>query len=141
MGATGSDGRFAIFPDLQSGTRALGALLSSYNRRGFNTIDSIVNRYAPGHENNTEAYSNYLAKSMGVKRDQPLGAQHLNSLVGGVSLYESKFNPMDHGVVLQQSNTVTIHGATDPVATGKAVGDSQQRVNADLTRNLRGAIR
>lgn len=141
MGAIGSDGRFAIFPDLQTGTQALATLMSSYQRRGFNTIDKIVGRYAPPKENNVNAYGNFLAGQLGVSRDQPLGMDSLNKLVGGISLYESKFNPLAQGVVINQTNTTTIQGNSDPALAGRAVTDAQQRANADITRNLKGAIR
>lgn len=141
MGATGSDGRFAIFPDLQTGTQALASLMSSYQRRGFNTIDKIVSRYAPAHENNTGAYGNFLAQQLGVGRDQQLGAAHMNKLVGGISLYESRFNPLEQGVVINQTNNTTIQGNSDPALAGRAVTDAQQRANADITRNLKGAVR
>lgn len=141
MGATGSDGRFAIFPDLQTGTNALSQLMRSYQRRGFNTIDKIVGRYAPAHENNTSAYGNFLSNQLGVGRDQPLGADSLNKLVGGISLYESRFNPLEQGVVIHQSNTTTIQGNSDPALAGRAVADAQQRANADLVRNMKGATR
>lgn len=141
MGAIGSDGRFAIFPDLQTGTNALAQLMSSYQRRGFNTIDKIVKRYAPPRENNTAAYGDFLAGQLGVGRGDVLGAGQLNNLVGGISLYESKFNPLSQGVVINQTNTTTVHGNSDPDLAGRAVTDAQQRANADITRNLKGAIR
>lgn len=141
MGAIGSDGRFAIFPDLQTGTQALASLMGSYQRRGFNTIDKIVSRYAPAHENNTGAYGNFLAQQLGVGRDQQLGAAHMNKLVGGISLYESRFNPLEQGVVINQTNNTTIQGNSDPALAGRAVTDAQQRANADITRNLKGAVR
>lgn len=141
MGAIGSDGRFAIFPDLQTGTQALASLMGSYQRRGFNTIDKIVGRYAPPRENNTAAYGDFLAGQLGVGRGDVLGAGQLNNLVGGISLYESKFNPLSQGVVINQTNTTTVHGNSDPDLAGRAVTDAQQRANADITRNLKGAIR
>ena len=38
-------------------------------------------------------------------------------------------------------NTFNINGAGDPMAVGGAVASQQQRVNADLTRNLQRGIR
>lgn len=141
MGAIGTDGRFAVFPDMQTGTQALAALMGSYQRRGFNTIDKIVGRYAPAHENNTGAYGNFLAGQLGVGRDQTLGSEHMNKLVGGISLYESRFNPLENGVVINQTNTTTIQGNSDPALAGRAVTDAQQRANSDITRNLKGVVR
>ena len=52
-GATGSDGRFAIFPSMQAGQDAQASLLMGYMAQGNNTISKIVSKWAPGNENNT----------------------------------------------------------------------------------------
>lgn len=40
---------------------------------------------------------------------------------------------------VQQQTSITVQGSADPQATGRAVASEQNRVNFDLTRNLRGA--
>lgn len=42
---------------------------------------------------------------------------------------------------VQQKTDIHIQGGADPQATGRAVAREQGRVNADMTRNLRGATR
>ena len=54
-GATGTDGRFAIFPDAGTGRAALDALLASPAYAGLST-DQIIQKYAPSTENDTGAY-------------------------------------------------------------------------------------
>ena len=57
-GATGSDGRFAIFPDDATGMAALDALLSSKNYKDL-SIDQKVSKYLgndPKDNNNPSAY-------------------------------------------------------------------------------------
>ena len=54
-GATGSDGRFAIFPDAEHGFNALNALLSSPAYRGL-TVAQAIAKYAPANENDTQNY-------------------------------------------------------------------------------------
>lgn len=71
-GAIGSDGRFAIFPDAETGSRAMDALLESYGRRGFDTVAEIINRWAPPSENNTSAYAKTVASRLGVGVNDPL---------------------------------------------------------------------
>jgi len=54
-GATGSDGKFAIFPDAEHGFTALQILLHTsgyYN----DTIEGAISKYAPSNENNTQTY-------------------------------------------------------------------------------------
>lgn len=44
------------------------------------------------------------------------------------------------GIQLHQTNTISVTGGGDPVATGRAVEGAISRSNADLTRNLEGAV-
>lgn len=66
-GYVGSDGRFARFETADHGLAAIDALLASYGKRGFNTPEAIINRWAPPTDNNpTRAYSAYVAEGLGV---------------------------------------------------------------------------
>ena len=66
-GYSGSDGRFARFESAENGMAAIDALLSSYGRRGFDSPDAIINRWAPPSDNNpTRNYSAYVAEGLGV---------------------------------------------------------------------------
>jgi hypothetical protein len=59
-GATGTDGRFAIFPDSATGFAAMRALLlSAY--RGL-TIQQALNKYAPPVENDTNTYLEHVCE-------------------------------------------------------------------------------
>lgn len=72
-GYAGSDGRFARFDSAENGLAAIDALLSSYGRRGFNTPEAIINRWAPPSDNNpTSNYSAYVAEGLGVQPNVPL---------------------------------------------------------------------
>lgn len=67
MGATGSDGRFAVFPDEQTGRRAQEKLIfegDSYRNR---TLSDAINRYAPPGENDTRRYQREVLASVGGK--------------------------------------------------------------------------
>lgn len=67
------DTEFAEFDTPVSGLRALMVLLLTYYRKyGLDTVDSIINRFAPPHENATDHYAWSVAKRMGVKRGQRL---------------------------------------------------------------------
>ena len=54
-GATGSDGRFAIFPSLDAGYSAMRALFEAPSYKGL-TVAAALNRWAPAVENNTNHY-------------------------------------------------------------------------------------
>lgn len=44
------------------------------------------------------------------------------------------------GVQIAQTTTIHVSGASDPAATGRAVAGEQNRVNADITRNVQLAM-
>lgn len=54
-GATGSDGRFAIFPDADTGFAAMRLLFQAPSYVGL-TVAQAIERWAPSTENNTNAY-------------------------------------------------------------------------------------
>lgn len=54
-GATGADGRFAKFPDDETGFRAMAALLDGPLYLGL-TIEQAISKWAPPNENDTGAY-------------------------------------------------------------------------------------
>ena len=64
-GATGSDGRFAIFPTEEQGRMAQDALLKSKNYASLSLSDAIK-RYAPSNENDPKSYANQIMKATGI---------------------------------------------------------------------------
>ena len=65
-GQIGNSHGFCSFISMEYGCRAALVLLRSYIRRGFNTIELIVNRWAPPTENNTEKYISFVAERTGI---------------------------------------------------------------------------
>lgn len=62
-----SDGAFCVFTDAHFGLRALAKLIRNYNKYyGLRTISSIINRFAPDNENNTDAYIKSVSKATGI---------------------------------------------------------------------------
>lgn len=76
------DPAFVEFETPVLGLRALMILLLTYYRRyGLDTVDSIINRYAPPHENATDHYAYAVARRMGVRRQQRLHLPDPETLV------------------------------------------------------------
>jgi hypothetical protein len=76
-GYAGSDGRFAKFESPDAGRNAQVALLDSYAKRGFDTVEKVVGRWAPPGENDTGAYIRTVAGKLGVdprEKVQDIGA-------------------------------------------------------------------
>lgn len=76
QGQVGSDGRFCIFQDDKYGFRAATRVLRSYQKRGINTIQSIVHTFAPSHENDSDHYANMVAKWSGYDKNKMLDVRN-----------------------------------------------------------------
>lgn len=70
-GAIGTDGRFAIFPDIATGFNAMAGLLSTNVYQSL-TIEGAINRYAPSSENNVENYLKSIERQTGFVRSTPM---------------------------------------------------------------------
>jgi hypothetical protein len=68
-----SDKAFKKFKSMKYGFRAMTALLHSYIDNGYNTVDKILNRYAPSSDgNNPDRYAKSVIKLANVDRNQVL---------------------------------------------------------------------
>lgn len=70
---TDDDPEFEEFDTPEMGIRALAKVLLAYNKRyGIRTVRGYITRWAPGNENNTEAYIRSVADRMGVGDVEPI---------------------------------------------------------------------
>ena len=65
QGAIGYAGGFAVFPDAETGMRAICTLLKSDSYKNL-TISQAISKYAPPHENDTASYNMNLQKLTGM---------------------------------------------------------------------------
>ena len=70
MGATGSDGRFAIFPDYKTGRNAQEKLLFEGKNYKDLTLGQAIGRWAPGSENNVPAYLKAMGGDNGMRMSE-----------------------------------------------------------------------
>ncbi|MFB0770361.1 structural protein [Proteus cibi] len=67
LSAQQTDKDFCQFVSPEYGIRAIYKLLQTYqNRDKLNTVEKIIDKYAPPNENNTTGYINRAAKDIGV---------------------------------------------------------------------------
>lgn len=72
-GQTGHDGSFARFESAAYGFRAAYKLLMTYrDNYHLTSINDIVSRWAPEHENDSDAYASYLADKLNKWRFTPV---------------------------------------------------------------------
>jgi hypothetical protein len=93
-GYTGNSGGFATFSTPQAGIAAQEKLLqSAYVGRGFNTIDKIINRYAPqGPENSAASvnnYKRYISQQTGIDINTPIGAGQIPAVAQAMREFET----------------------------------------------------
>lgn len=68
-----TDPSFCQFVSPEYGIRAIYKLLQTYQKKyELNTVESIIDRYAPPNENNTTGYINRAAKDIGVSVNEPI---------------------------------------------------------------------
>jgi hypothetical protein len=73
---------FSMFANKWSGLAAMRRLLINYIDRGFNTIDKIINRYAPATDNNKPAqYIDFVVKKSGIAADRKLVPADLEKII------------------------------------------------------------
>ncbi len=94
-----SDKSFVEFVSPTYGVRALmKILLTYYFKYGLDTVESILNRYAPPCENATDSYAYHVAKLLGVKRRQRIEVSTHKTLVmlsKAIVLHENGKSPKD----------------------------------------------
>lgn len=91
------DPSFVQFDSMAWGVRAMGKTLMNYGKlHGLFTVEKIINRWAPPHDNNpTEAYVNFVARRVGVAPDDILDLspdEDLAPLVAAIARFENGYD-------------------------------------------------
>jgi hypothetical protein len=118
-GYAGASGGFATFNTPEEGILAQENLLrTAYVGKGFNTIDKIVNRYAPpGPENSAASvanYKQYIAQRTGLDITAPITAAQVPAVAAAMREFETGNKP-GRGAA----------GAPAPTAEPKTVDQAQ----------------
>ena len=90
MRAEQTDNDFVQFVDPKYGFRAMTRILRNYQRRGLLTLREMINTYAPAHENDSDAYTRFVANRLQVNPDQELDLErHLFPLLKAIAVFEN----------------------------------------------------
>ena len=107
-----SDGRFCRFVGPEWGIRAIAKVIRNYAKRdgtqgvggkGIDTVQEIINRWAPPVENDTGAYVSQVAKVVGVSPTEPLNLEDDNTmakLVTAIIRHENGVQPYPADLIL-----------------------------------------
>lgn len=94
-----TDPRFVVFTDAVFGLRALMCLLLNYHRKfGLDSVESILNRFAPPHENATDHYIAAVSQDLQVTRRQRLNLEKQATLIAlsrAIVRHENGMSPND----------------------------------------------
>lgn len=69
LSTTQTDKSFDQFISPEYGIRALIKILKSYHKKGYDSVEEVINRWAPPVENDTGAYVKAVANALGVDKD------------------------------------------------------------------------
>lgn len=72
--------RFAKFKNPAFGFRATAKILRSYARQGYTTLEQMINRFAPSHENNTNLYAKNVSDWTGIAQNQVVNVNNNDEL-------------------------------------------------------------
>lgn len=99
------DKRFAAFISPEYGIRAICKLLRTYNKKyKIKTITGIINRYAPSHENPTDAYIKNIALWTGFKPKETLDLSDVDvlaQLAKAITRQENGMVPWDDSTYIK----------------------------------------
>lgn len=110
----GNDPRFATFATPEDGIRAIGMNLLIYQRQhGLDTVQGILNRWAPPSENDTGAYVGQVARALGVEPNQQLDLSDpatLTGLTAAIIRHENAMQPYN-AAQLEAAVSAALSGA------------------------------
>jgi hypothetical protein len=118
---TGNPPRFAVFQTHEHGIRALAALLTTYqDRHNCRTIRQFIQRWAPGNENNTDAYVAQVARHMNRSSEADIldvdKYEDLRPLVEAIITHELGGNPYEASVI---DEGLRLAGVPRPIHTAR----------------------
>lgn len=96
------DKDFCTFKSPEYGIRALARVLKTYKSRyGLNTVEGIINRYAPQNENDTSAYIKHIAKELDISPSDEieLTDDELIVLIKAIIKHENGTQPYSTDVI------------------------------------------
>ena len=88
------DEEFSQFSTPEYGIRAMFKILKTYdNKYNLNTIEGIINRWAPPIENDTESYIDFVSSKVGKDRSEVLDQEDYILLVEAIIHMENGEQP------------------------------------------------
>ena len=97
-----ADDEFVSFESPEMGIRAMAKVIGTYAEKyEANTIETIIARWAPPEENDTEAYIESVTKQTKMERDKKVSDAKLPSLIKAIIKHENGSVPYSDKVILE----------------------------------------
>ena len=130
---SGPNARFASFPTMLEGVAALDRQVMLYLKRGKNTIDQIIDIYAPSSDgNNTSSYKSYLSQYTGLGVKEKIDGSNfevMKKLIQGIINHENG----------AAAKAVSVEDVIRALAMNRgivpAAGNNDQNVKLEIVRN------
>lgn len=120
-------GRWAKFKTVEAGVAAMHRQLAKYESEGRNTISKIISKWAPGKENDTAGYIDFVAKKMGIDKDQPISMSNpaeSAALISAMAKKESSWTLTERQLWGGIGNSMLTNGGTMSGINGGQVGSA-----------------
>lgn len=105
LSAEQTDSEFCVFSQPEYGIRALCRILRTYQRKyGLRDVHSIINRFAPPVENNTESYIKSVCLKLDVTPETLIDLEEkgiMLNLLKAIIRHENGEQPYSDEVLLQ----------------------------------------
>jgi hypothetical protein len=109
QGAIGVNGGFVVFDRMENGIRALARqLIAYYEHYSINTVHDAISRWAPGNENNTQGYIDFVCSVLECGENDVFDFHDPSFLFWMVTAIGEEENGADsftHNVTDEQINT------------------------------------
>jgi hypothetical protein len=104
LGQIGSDSGFCQFEYIEYGIRAgFYNLINGYFNQGYNTVGTIILKYAPPVENDTDAYINFVSSELGVDSDTVLTPDYVTLIDLGNAIMKMEVGTSDYNLYINQN--------------------------------------
>lgn len=133
----GTDEKFKSFATPEHGIAAVGKNLLAYAKKGINTIEGVIYRWAPPKENNTAAYVSRVAKDLGVEPKATIDLRDptvLSAFTRAIISHENGGNPYSDEQI--QAGVDAALGKSVLPTAEKTAGGGSEGGNPGFVKNL-----
>lgn len=140
----GRNGGFSTFDTSQDGLSAMARQLMLFGDRGNNTLDSLLNTYAPRSENITSAYINSVSGMTGFAANQPLDLHDpatLKTLMSAMIKHENGTQPYSEDDISSSINSAIYDDRWSGLRNPSILDNQRQDVASQGGQGISDAFR